>query len=217
MNPKDASVSQRGTVTTLYPMYVVMDAIRRRVKKTHGWFLASIEELDEEQWSWMSAPTQPSIGWHAWHTARTEDSTQANLTTEPSRWLEPGYNDQEILPNEIWAIESIADKWGLDPTMLGRYQAGIEVNCSALLPGKTAILPYVRHVFSVVEQAVEAIDEQRMQMDVQAQPGVTLPDGADTENSVAEQLMFLISHTSRHLGMIEALRGALGLQGSATN
>jgi hypothetical protein len=40
--------------------------------------------------------------------------------------------------------------------------------------------------------------------------------GAELEGSVAEALMFLISHTGRHLGMIEALRGSTGLEGSAT-
>jgi len=43
-----------------------------------------------------------------------------------------------------------------------------------------------------------------------------LAAGAELEPSIAEELVFLISHTGRHLGMIEALRGGFGMQGTAT-
>ena len=44
----------------------------------------------------------------------------------------------------------------------------------------------------------------------------TLVDPYGDETEVAEMLLNHLSHADRHLGMIEALRGVLGEQGTAT-
>ncbi len=41
-------------------------------------------------------------------------------------------------------------------------------------------------------------------------------DAPGVETTVAGDLGFHLSHANRHLGMIEALRGVLGIKGTAT-
>jgi hypothetical protein len=42
-----------------------------------------------------------------------------------------------------------------------------------------------------------------------------MPDDPDGD-TYADQVMFWVEHDARHLGMIEAMKGLLGLEGSAT-
>src|SRR4051812_28675270 len=100
MTPTELSTRLPATAMPETAINIVLDRIKHRIRKTHRWLLESIQDLDEAMWSSMPSATAPSIGWHAWHSARCEDRAQAGLATEPARWLEPAYRNCPVLPNE---------------------------------------------------------------------------------------------------------------------
>jgi hypothetical protein len=81
---------------------------------------------------------------------------------------------------------------------------------AALLPypGHGALTTYLRGVFNDLEQAVGALDDESILADADDLLGGTAP--------LEDSLIRHLSHISRHLGMIEALRGLRGGHGTAT-
>jgi hypothetical protein len=76
------------------------------------------------------------------------------------------------------------------------------------LPGKSILLEYARAAFAAADRAVDLLEDDQLE-----QRGV---DVYGRENSVGYVLLVHLSHASRHLGMIECLRGIQGLHGTAT-
>ena len=174
----------------------IVRVLRQRIQTTHAWLLQVTDELTEEQLAWVPSPTAPPIRWHIWHTARCADQVQADFPRAAVA-APPHVADQR----EIWRTENLAARWELDPSQLGPYENGAEMDdhlaATLRLPEKAVLLAYCRSVFEAFERA---IDELRIEQFDEAIEGVG----------------FELSHASRHLGMIEALRGAQQLHGTAT-
>ncbi len=187
-------------------------ALVQRVHMTHGWILKITEELTDEQLSWRLIQTgPPAIGWHLWHISRWADRLQASFHSKPDQG--------------IWETEDLAVKWGLDPSVLGLLETGVLMDrpAASLLPqvGKGALLDYARRTFGAADQALADLEveqfhrrrESILAIKISGDSAIEAP-GADT--TVAGDLGFHMSHASRHLGMIEVIRGMQGLRGTAT-
>src|SRR5262245_18763213 len=88
-------------------------------REAHPEMLTLVEGLSDAQLSWQPHPLATSIGFNVWHVARWVDYVQARLphtTAELGRRLEPRL--------QLWQLEALAAKWGLDPTTLGAVEAG---------------------------------------------------------------------------------------------
>jgi hypothetical protein len=75
------------------------------------------------------------------------------------------------------------------------------------MPAKDELLRYAGQAFARLDSVLE-----------QLSPGdlyELMPDDPDGD-TYADQVMFWVEHDARHLGMIEAMKGLLGLEGSAT-
>jgi uncharacterized damage-inducible protein DinB len=178
-----------------------------RQQKTHRRLLEIVEDLSEAQLNWRQSLYTPSIGFHLWHMARWADRLQAAL---PSMLLAPAQPNHPA--REIWELDELVRRWEWQTTVLGYGQTGMEMSdemaADLKLPAKYMLVEYARAAFAAADRSVGVIEDHQLEQ-----------RGADIygqENSVGYVLLVHLSHASRHLGMIECLRGMQGLRGTAT-
>jgi hypothetical protein len=194
-----------------------------RIRRTHGWLVNVTSDLPGDGLVRSFGLTAPPIGWHLWHIARWADRLQAtfpNHAFEARRRWDPG--------RQIWVRERLAERWGLEPSALGILQtgAGMTHETAGLLPAQVpgeALRAYVQEAFGALDAAVLGLSAGHLTQgrnsvmefttDAERQETIEAP-GAET--TVSADLAFHLSHASRHLGSIEALRGLLEIPGTAT-
>lgn len=183
------------------------EAVIRRIQLTNQWLLENTSELTDEQFGQRLSYNAPPIGWHLWHISRFTDRLGASFK-----------ESQKLQENEIWEIENLADAWGLDPDDLGVLQSGMEMklDVAASIPiivGKKRILKYAEKVFGLIEIHLNLTADQlnlpRKSMRAYARIDGRLVAAEPEQTTTGADLIFHLSHASRHLGSIEALRGAL--------
>ncbi len=160
-------------------------------------------------------PTAPPIAWHIWHLIRWADRVQATL---------PNGTDHPDPNNGIWQQQGLVVQWGLDPTKLGLFESGVAMafgDAQALCEQmkKAALVAYVAAVTERTTALLNKLTVEEMSK-VRLSPrnfrisngeAILLPNH---EAEVFPDLSFLLSHGSRHLGMMEALRGLLHKAGT---
>jgi hypothetical protein len=187
----------------------------RWVEFSAGWLdwsqqnlLAAVRATDPSVLRSRPAPTAPSIAFHAWHMARWADKNQSAMPA----WL-AGRPDDEFAP-EIWFKDDVIGRWGLRDIEAGDFGgtgAGLDDDASAALPLPEAseLIAYVEAAFAAFLARVEAIDDDAL-LDLE------ITDLYGDESTIGDAIASATSHTDRHLGMIEALRGVLGDHGTVT-
>jgi hypothetical protein len=171
----------------------LFENFRRGIQEAHSHVLRRVEDLSDEQLTWRPGHGAPSIGFHVWHLARWADHDLHQADGSPQLWRQRG----------------LAAAWGF-PSGLGEDETGTEMGDDAserlVLPGKALLLDYTGSIFSAVDEFLGRLSPDALLQPVR--PG-ELRDGQ----------IFLelnLAHDNRHLGMIEAVRGLLGLRGTAT-
>ena len=165
-------------------------------RQAHDRLLALITDLADDQLRARPGPHAPAIGFHLFHTARWADY------------------DRQIIGggNQIWDRDNVPATWGLDLTELGETATGMGMGDEAserlALPEKELLVAYARQAFVAFDTFLESLPQNAL--DEPTHP----PDGQ--QRPVRSVLLTHLAHDNRHLGMIEALRGVLGLKGSAT-
>jgi hypothetical protein len=76
------------------------------------------------------------------------------------------------------------------------------------LPSRATLVTYAIRTFDAAAQATLAVDDERF-----VRPG---RDPLGRESTIGGAVLNHLLHLGRHLGMIEALRGVMGLHGTAT-
>jgi hypothetical protein len=169
-----------------------------RMQQAYRWLQEVVVDLSEEELRWQPNPTTPSIRFHLFHIARWGDDLQQEITGAD---------------RQLWHAEGLAEGWGFDPATLGVGESGEllddEAAMALLLPDRDVLVAYCDRVFAAADRALAAIGDTEMRRTVTDSDGESTSMGA----SIAGQL----SHTARHLGMIECLRGIQGLRGTATD
>jgi hypothetical protein len=97
--------------------------------------------------------------------------------------------------------------------MLGKEATGMGLDddaSSALpLPGKGEVVSYAGEAFAAAEDVFRGIEDDELLL--------TSADFYDEGGwIVLDHFGWHLTHASRHLGMIEALKGILGVEGTAT-
>jgi hypothetical protein len=176
------------------------------VRRTHEAVLRIVEDLTDEQLE-LGSRTSPSIAFHVWHVARWADLLQSRMSD-----MTPALRERLGGAQQIWDSERFAEKWGFTGVDLGGDATGMgmddDVSASLRLPAREELLGYAAEAFAAANAAVEAADEEQLRA------GATDLYGRPT--SVGAAVVAHLAHVNRHLGMIEALRGARGLRGTAT-
>jgi hypothetical protein len=186
-----------------------------RYRETHGHVLALVEDLSDEQLAWRPHSNTTSIGFNLWHLARWADHLQAAL----SRWS-PAVQQRLGARQQIWETDELAVRWGLDTHPLGFVETGMDMDLDVAgrlpFPSRDALLDYSRRAFAAAERTVNAIDDQLF-LEPEQQPNEVSQELApEARTTAGEAITSHLMHAGRHLGMIECLRGQLGLRGTAT-
>ena len=191
-------------------------ASRRWVESRAGWLdwsqrnlLAAVRATDPANLHTRPGRSAPSIAFHAWHMARWADRYQSVLPA----WLE-GATTSTDGTAEIWFRDDVVGRWGLagiDTGDFGGTGAGLDDDASAALPlpDGAEVLAYMEAAFEAFTAKVRAIDDDRA-LDTE------IVDLYGERTTIGEAIADATSHSDRHLGMIEALRGVLGDHGTVT-
>ena len=169
-------------------------SIAASYRGTHERVLMLVQDRSDGQLIYQPNPTTPCIAFHVWHMARYADSL-------PNEIGAPG--------GLIWEKEGLLGQWGLDSDKLRIYESGTEmgegVSASLPWPERDVIVDYARRAFEAAEQVVGSLEIEQLAGAPKWGP-----------STVGQAIMGSITHAARHLGMIETMRGVLGLAGLAT-
>lgn len=181
-----------------------IDAVKQRYKVGHRRVLNALEDLKEDQMRWHPTPNAHSISWNAWHLGRWTDYLQSKIPT-----MTPRLRDVLGADGEIWEMEGLAEKWGLDPAILGWKQLGTDMDdgvaASLQWPDKETVVGYMRRTFTAAERAVDSIADEEF--------GVTYrsPHAWEGERVIGVYVFGYYAHDELHRGQIVYLRRLMGL------
>lgn len=184
----------------------VAETLTSNLSDAYARVLKLVEDLDEESLR-RGDRRSPSIAFHAWHIARWCDRFQATLAAWSPSWRERIGDGREV-----WEADELSRLWHFDRAVLGFGETGMrmdeDIAAGLPFPPKPELLAYAKKAFAAAERAAAGIDDELLE--------ARGPDLYGSENTVVGVLVRHGSHVARHLGMIEALRGAHGLRGTAT-
>lgn len=190
--------------------------IKNRAYLVHNWLFRAGESVSSEQFSRQFSQDAPPIGWHLWHMARFSDRIQCKLT-------QALYSETGI---ELWHQEALATNWHLESDRLGIFETGMgqaheDAHLTIMQAGQSAILDYASAVFELCNSTISQLSDSDLEktyfgMLDYAYDGSTGRVWAcePKESVIVEDLIFHLTHGSRHAGMMEALRGLLGSSGT---
>ena len=177
------------------------EIIASRLQRLNTQLLATVDVLTEEEASTWPTSTAPSCKWHLWHMARWADYVQALL---------PPVGLEETC--ELWESEQFAEKWRFNGIDLGMWGAGSGLGNkngrSLPLPNLPEVRAYAKKVFNRLEIRVGKFDELSF--------NTPFTDWHDVDTSIGDAMVGYLAHANRHLGMLEAISGVLGKDGSVT-
>jgi len=177
--------------------------------------IEAVAGLDEDKLRWRP-PRSNSVGFNLWHIARWADHLQSIPST-----MTPPLRERIGATPELWTRAGFAARWGFVESSLGTVQTGMGMDEDASakldLPRKSELLSYVKDAFSLADSAVRLVQDddltQSAEVEADRVPWLSSPTQSGT---VGLWIATGIRHEARHLGMIEALKGAAGLRGTAT-
>jgi len=168
------------------------ETLLRSYRLAHERLLKAAEELSPEQFASSAGPSLHSVAWQLWHAARWDDVFASYFHRAAAQ--EPR--------TQVWERESLADRWSLPSGSLGRRDTGTELSDEAAeeirFPAQEEVVGYARLAFAYADEAIQLISDDQLL----ALPKVE-PDG-DTK---LDNVLIYLEHLSRHLGMIESIRG----------
>jgi DinB family protein len=177
------------------------ESLLRSYKLAHTRLLTAAEGLSPEQFAWSAGPSLHSVAWQLWHAARWDDVFASYLHRAFAR--DPR--------TQVWERESMAARWSLTPETLGRRDTGTEMSDemaeAVRFPDQKEVVAYARLAFAYTEEGITLIPDDRL-LAIEKDD----PDG----DSLLDNVLIYLEHLSRHLGMIEAIRGLTGSAGSST-
>ena len=170
----------------------VLAMLRAKSRQPRERLLKVVDELDDAQLVWRPSPTAHNIGFTLWHTARSDDNVLVDLRGGELVWLSGGY-----------------------PARFGHPEKGVgtgwdDERAAALpLPAKADLLAYVRAVFGALDEAIDGLDETRLETTLRSR-------FMGGDSTISEVVLICMSHENRHLGEIEYIKGLQGMRGTAT-
>jgi len=180
---------------------LLSDSLLRSYRLAHERLLTAAEASSPEQFIWSAGPSLHSVAWQLWHAARWDDVFASYLHKALAQ--DPR--------TQVWEREALADRWSLPTDSLGRRDTGTEMSDEAAdamrFPAQKEVVGYARLAFAYAEESITLVPDDQLL----AAPKVD-PDG-DTK---LDNVLIYLEHLSRHLGMIEAIRGLQDSAGSST-
>jgi len=178
----------------------------------HRSALLLVAELSEGQFRWRPPKGPQSIAWNLWHIARWDDVLAEVLVARTASLSHLGPAHQ------IWKSSKMAEDWRLGGVQLGVEDAGTglaDADAATInLPEKHAVVGYVSEAFRHLDTVLTGIDDALLPQIVP--PPVLYPSQLQPD-TYGDDIMIWLQHANAHLGMMEALKGMLGLRGSLSD
>lgn len=177
-----------------------------RIAFVHSAFVGAVGELDEPTFHARPGAKAPSIAFHLWHAGRWADAFQERFGSFAPE-LERFAGRQQI-----WIARGLAQAWGVGGALgIEATGSGLDDDASAVLPlpAKPAIVQYASSAFTAAEQIFGGVRDDEL----------LLPTADFDEEGgwvVLRHFGWHLIHASRHLGMVEALKGVHGFRGTVT-
>jgi uncharacterized damage-inducible protein DinB len=172
----------------------------------HERTLKVVADLTHEQFAKPLHPSVHSIGWQLWHIARWDDRF-AEILLENLPDLARAHGPAR----QLWTSESIGERWGFPVGNMGVRDTGTDMKDAdaeqLTLPDQLQVIDYARRAFAFADEVCGSLTDQLILMESPRDPD---------HESVGQNLMYWLDHVNRHLGMMEAMKGQLGMTGSAT-
>jgi hypothetical protein len=185
-------------------MEAVLQHLVRQDESLARMLRRTLAGLSDEQFTHTPGESAPPIGWHLWHIARWADRFQATLIDRDA-------------PPEIWTSEGIAESCGLEPDELGILQLcmSMDTTKARALPeviGRQRFDVYLDTVLDALHEHISASDPAtllapRMSIREYADVNGTIEYAPAQKSTLFADILFHLTHSGRHLGSIEALRG----------
>jgi hypothetical protein len=196
-------------------MITMAATLARIYALNHRNALEAVADMDEDQLRWRP-PRTNSVAFNLWHIARWADHLHSILSN-----MTPALRQRIGAAPELWTRGDLAAKWGLPATKLGNVQTGMgmdeDASARLALPPKRDLLAYVNLAFAAADTAVGKVRDEDLtvpaELEADRVPWLSSPSEYGT---VGSWITTSIRHEARHLGMIEAVKGAAGLRGTAT-
>jgi hypothetical protein len=185
--------------------------LARQYHACHKAVLAMVDELSQDQFRWRPTRGPQSIGWNLWHIARWDDYlAEVLLQQTPSLGhLGPA--------TQVWIERNVAALWSLDSVDLGLEDGGTSLTdaqaAAMTFPSKEAVIEYAEGAFDHLDAILPELDDSLI---LQVLPTVTT-EAFPTHDPYGITVMEMFKHACEHLGMMEAVKGMLGLRGSVTD
>jgi len=178
------------------------------VAELHGSFVTALQDVTDDALRRRPGALAPSIGFHLWHIARWADLFQARFPGFATGLARLGPNEQ------IWERDDLAGTWGLTAD-LGRNETGWglddDASASLPLPSKDRLIAYASDAFDAATAVFSGLHDGELLDRTE-----NIYD-AEEDWIVLDHFHWYQGHGARHLGMIEALKGVLGMRGTATS
>jgi hypothetical protein len=184
----------------------VAETLVYQFDRAHGWVLAAVADLTEEQLYARPDGTN-SIAWNLWHVARFAEVVRVDLTSDDGPIAR-----QLGSWRQIWHADELAARWELDPAHLGRWETGWgmpEEVAHGLRPPRAELLDYAERAIGAGRAAVALIDDTNLTHQFVS------PFGG-SEQAYHTIAAIHAGHSVRHLGMMESVKGQLTGRGTAT-
>jgi len=183
---------------------LMVERLKAGYRLRHRWFLSMVEDLNDEEMAWQPTPTSHSIAWNLWHVARWADYLHAKIPQ-----MAPSLARKLGPAQEVWKQEDLAAAWGLDGSVLGWGETGMEMDdrvaATLRLPGKERLMAYARRAFAAAEHAVDAIDDEEFRAVYKS------PVEWEGESPISSYVISYLAHDEFHRGQIAAIRRAKDL------
>jgi hypothetical protein len=174
----------------------------------NGSFATALRDVTDDTLLKRPGQHAPSIGFHLWHIARWADRFQAWFPGSADSLARLGLNE------EIWMRDNLAGAWGLTAS-LGRQDTGWGLDdvasASLPLPSKDQLLAYTTDAFDAAIAVLSRLHDGEL-----LDPTRNIYE-TDEDWIVLDHFHWYRGHGARHLGMIEALKGILGMRGTVTS
>lgn len=169
--------------------------------------VGAVDALGEDLFHRWRGGTAPSIAFHLWHVARWADLFQSRVSTFSSGLARLGPREQ------VWTSRHLVDAWKMSGALgINESGWGLDDDASATLalPSRTDVVAYAEASFAAVEEVFISLrDDELLE-----RTGNFYDDEPWT---VLDHFGWYTGHSSRHLGMIEALKGVFGIRGTVTS
>jgi hypothetical protein len=175
--------------------------VAERYSSCHALILDTASRIEGQRYREAAGPPSLRLDWQLWHVARWTETYLAELFKS-----DPALGEQ-FGAAQIWEREDIPARWSLIRGGLGMVSAGTgltDAEAAELMLGPVSeVVDYARRVFDRADAVLRAAVEQPP----------TVYEQADVPPAV--DLILYLDHDNRHLGMVEAIVGLLGGEGSA--